>query len=67
MDKPACDVCRHVKKLRPLLPVILFSDGNLDSIDTLVRESVADVSLSKTVGPDQLATEIRLRCGNAPI
>lgn len=62
LEKPAVDVCQHVKKLRPLLPLILFSETNVEATDDLVRDALAEVSLSKTLGPDQLALEITRRC-----
>jgi two-component system, chemotaxis family, sensor kinase CheA len=67
MESEGAAVCRQIKQLRPLLPLLLFSDTNLEATQRLVTEAVADVSLSKSLGPDQLAQEILQRCGNSAV
>jgi hypothetical protein len=68
MDPSAATVFRQLRTLRPLMPLLLFSDAKVEDAEhRLVSESVADVSLSKSLGPDQLASEILRRCGNPTV
>ncbi len=58
-EVPGDELCRRIKETRPLLPVILISDGNPEELVRKANVARADAALSKSLGPDRLADEIR--------
>lgn len=59
----AGELCRRVKAVRPLVPVILISDAPTSDADELVAVANADGVLSKLSGPDALAAQLSERGG----
>lgn len=63
LDISAEELCRRVKQARPLLPVLLFADMAAAELAQVAERAHADGSLSKSVGPDELARALESRLG----
>lgn len=61
LDISAEELCRRVKQVRPLLPVLLFADIGAAELARIAEHAHADGSLSKSVGPDELARTLEAR------
>lgn len=61
LDISAEELCRRVKQVRPLLPVLLFADMGAAELARIAEHAHADGSLSKSVGPDELARTLEAR------
>lgn len=63
LDISAEELCRRVKQARPLIPLLLFRDMDAADLGELAERARADGSLSKSVGPDELARVLEARLG----